>query len=105
MYKVRYSVQAEEDLHDAIDYIAKESVSVALNYLKGYEDNIELLQSNPLMGISCRSKCIEIDCRILIYKSHLIIYRINCDTNEILIIRVYHHTKDYINDLKKKKIL
>jgi len=100
MYKVRYSTQAEADLQNAIEYIAKESsISVALDYLKGYEDKIELLQSNPLMGIACQTKCIKRDCRILVYKSHIVIYHINSNRNEILIIRICHHSEDYTNKL------
>jgi plasmid stabilization system protein ParE len=32
MHKIKYSNQAEADLQDAIEYIAKESVSMALDY-------------------------------------------------------------------------
>jgi plasmid stabilization system protein ParE len=100
MHKIKYSNQAEADLQDAIEYIAKESVSMALDYLNGYEDKIELLQLNPFMGIECKTKLIKRDCRVLVYKSHIIIYKINSTAKEILIIRVYHHSEDYINRLK-----
>jgi len=97
MYKVKYSNQAEVDLYDAIEYIAKESVSIALDYLSGYEENINLLQENPFMGIECKIKLINRDCRVLIYKSHIIIYKINSEDHEILIIRVHHQSEDYKN--------
>jgi len=100
MHKVKYSNQAEVDLHDAITYIAKESVSIALDYLSGYEDKIELLQENPFMGIECKTKLISRDCRVLIYKSHIILYKINSADNEIFIIRVYHQSEDYRNTYK-----
>lgn len=95
MHKVKYSNQAEIDLHNAITYISKESVSIALEYLSGYEDTIELLRRNPFMGTECKTKLIQRDCRVLLYKSHLIIYKINSQKNEIFIIRIYHHSEDY----------
>jgi len=102
MFNVKYSNQAEIDLENAIAHIAKESIKNALNYLKNYEDKIELLQLNPYMGVECKNKRINRDCRILLYKSHIIIYKVNTDLNEIFIVRVYHSTVDYANKLNKK---
>jgi len=100
MYKIKYSNQAEADLHDAIEYIAKESVSIAIDYLNGYQDKIELLQLNPFMGIECKTKLIKRDCRILVYKSHIVIYNIYTTANVIFIVRIYHHSEDYITRLQ-----
>ena len=96
MHKIKYSNQAEKDLQNAIDHITEESVPVALDYLDGYEEKIELLRSNPLMGIECKTKLIKRDCRILFYKSHIVFYKVNNHTQEIFIIRIFHHSEDYI---------
>ncbi len=102
MFSVKYSNKAEIDLENAIAHIAKESVKNALNYLKKYEDKIELLRLNPYMGVECKNKQINRDCRILLYKSHIVIYKVNEELNEIFIVRVYHRAVDYANKLKKK---
>jgi len=97
MYRIKYSKQAEIDIKEAISHIAKESITNALNYLSGYEEKIDLLLSNPYMGIECKAKLINRDCRVLVYKSHLLIYRIKQEDNKIFIIRIYHASEDYIN--------
>jgi plasmid stabilization system protein ParE len=97
MFSIDYSNQAEIDLEDAISYIAKESVSNALKYLKNYEDKIKLLSLNPYMGTECKNKLIKRDCRVLIYESHIIIYRVDESLDSIFLIRIYHGSVDYAN--------
>ena len=103
MHNIKYSNQAEVDLTTAIEYIAQESVTNALHYLKKYEDKIELLRLNPCMGVKCKTKLIKRECRILVYESHIIIYRVDDSLHEIFIIRIYHGSVDYINRFNKEK--
>ncbi len=104
MYNIKYSKQAQIDLEDAISHIAKESQTNALNYLANYEDKIELLKLNPFMGTECKNKLIKRDCRVLVYESHIVIYKVNKVLNEIFIIRIYHTSVDYFNKLNKEKV-
>ena len=97
MHNIKYSNKAQVDLDDSISHIAKDSVSNALNYLKNYEDKIELLRLNPHMGVACKNKLIKRDCRVLVYESHIIIYKIDSKIDEIFIIRIYHGSVDYAN--------
>ena len=97
MYSIKYSNQAEVDIEEAISHIAKESIANALCYLSGYEEKIEILLLNPYMGVECKAKKINRDCRVLVYKSHLVIYRVDKDNSEVFIIRIYHASEDYIN--------
>ncbi len=97
MHNIKYSNKAQEDLDDAISHIAKDSIANALNYLANYEDKIELLRLNPHMGVECKNKLIKRDCRVLVYKSHIIIYKIGSKIDEIFIIRIYHGAVDYAN--------
>lgn len=97
MHNIKYSNKAQVDLDDAISHIAKDSVSNALNYLSNYEDKVELLRLNPYMGVECKNKLIKRDCRVLVYKSHIIIYKIDSKIDEIFIIRIYHGSVDYAN--------
>ncbi len=102
MHSIKYSNQAEIDLEEAISHIAQESITNALNYLSGYEEKIELLLSNPYMGVTCKAKFINRNCRVLVYQSHLIIYRVDQDKRELFIIRIYHASVDYINKFNQE---
>ena len=102
MYSIKYSNQAGVDLEKAISYIAQESITNAMSYLSGYEEKIELLLLNPYMGVACKAKLINKDCRVLVYQNHLIIYRVDKDKSELFIIRVYHASVDYINKFNQE---
>ncbi len=102
MYNIKYSNQAELDLEETISHIAQESITNAISYLSGYEEKIELLLSNPYMGVACKAKRINRDCRVLVYQSHLIIYNIDKDKSELFIIRIYHASVDYINKFNQE---
>ena len=104
MHKLIYSNQAKIDLDDAISHIAEGSVSNALSYLTNYNKKIELLILNPYMGVECKNKLIQRDCRVLIYESHIIIYRVDDILSNILIIRIYHGSANYANKFNKDKI-
>ena len=90
------------DLEEAISHIAQESITNAINYLSDYEEKVELLLSNPYMGVACKVKRINRDCRVLVYQSHLIIYRVDKDKSELFISRVYHASVDYINKFNQE---
>ena len=102
MHNIKYTNQAEVDLDEAISHIAEESVPNAMHYLVGYEEKIELLRENPSMGTYCKNKGIKRECRVLVYKSHIVIYKIIEDQSKILIIRVFHTSVDYVNKLKQE---
>ena len=102
MHNIRYSNLALIDLEDAIYHIAKESKTNALAYLSKYEEKIELLKLNPFMGVECKSKLIKKECRILVYESHIIIYKVDMNINEIFIIRIYHSSVDYTNKFNRE---
>ncbi len=101
MHKIKYSNTAQVDLHDAISHIANENMTNAVNYLLRYEDKIELLKLNPYMGVECKNKLIQRECRVLVHESHIVIYKI-LQNNEILIIRIFHGSADYKNKLNKE---
>ena len=102
MHNIRYSNLALIDLEDAIYHIAKESKTNALAYLSKYEEKIELLKLNPFMGVEFKSKLIKKECRILVHESHIIIYKVDMNINEIFIIRIYHSSVDYTNKFNRE---
>lgn len=99
MHNIKYSNQAEIDIEEAIAHIAKDSTQNALAYFLRYEEKIELLKLNPNMGVDCKSKLINRNCRVLVHESHIIIYKVDVSINEIFIIRIFHSSVDYINKL------
>jgi plasmid stabilization system protein ParE len=102
MHNIRYSNQAQLDINEAIEHIASQSVQNALEYLRRYEEKIELLSLNPHMGIECKNKRIKRDCRVLVHASHIVIYKILDDTKEIYLIRIFHGSADYANELNQE---
>jgi len=100
MHSIRYSTQAQIDIDDAITHIVAESKVNALAYLSRYEEKIELLKLNPYMGVECKNKLIKRDCRVLVHESHIIIYKILEDMNEIYLIRIFHSSVDYANKVE-----
>lgn len=42
-----------------------------------------------------------IECRVLVHESHIIIYRVDENINEIFIIRIYHGSVDYANKFNR----
>ncbi|MAD40792.1 MAG: hypothetical protein CL623_00150 [Arcobacter sp.] len=104
MHNIKYSNKAYVDIVEAIDYIASTSKINALDYLVRYEEKIELLRSNPYMGIECKNKLIKRDCRIIVHESHIIIYKVLNKEKEILIIRIFHSSVDYASKVNNEKI-
>ena len=99
MHSIKYTKQAEVDLDDAISHIAEESISNALHYLVGYEEKIALLRENPFIGTHCKNKHIKRACRVLVYKSHIVVYKVQEVQHEILIIRIFHTSVNYAHQV------
>lgn len=97
MLRIEYSNKAELDLEDIADFIAKDSVNRALAYLDKIQKTIELISKNPSLGVTCESKNIKLECRILIFEEYLIFYK-DIDAS-IFIVRILHSSVNY------KKIL
>jgi len=98
MYSISYTQLAEEDLFELFELIAEDKPTIAVKYITKLEKYIELLQTNPQLGLECKNKNINKDCRILIYDDYLIFYTINNDDN-ILIIRILNSKINYINKI------
>jgi plasmid stabilization system protein ParE len=103
MHSIKYSKQAQADLESAVSHIADESVVNALSYLIRYEEKINLLRLNPYMGVECKNKLIKRECRVLVHESHIIIYKVDADINEIFIIKIYHGAVDYVSKFDRHK--
>lgn len=97
MLRIDFSKDAELDLEEIVDFIALDSVDRALAYLEKIRENISLLSENAHLGVLCKRKNIKLECRILIFESYLVFYKVL--ENSILIIRVLHSSVNYKNIL------
>lgn len=96
--KLNYSVQAILDLESILDYIAKDSLKNALLYTEFLRDKISKLSKSPFIGVECKYKKVNRDCRVYIIDSYLVFYTIKSD--EIIIRRVLHGSRDYKKEFK-----
>ena len=94
-YKLVYTCQAEDDLSSIFDYIAENSVDNALDYIDRMQSAIESLSTSPYIGVSCRTKGIDRDCRILIFENFMIFYQVNEADSKIMILRILHGSRKY----------
>ncbi len=93
--KLIYTCNAEDDLDSIFGYIAENSAMNALNYIDRMQSAIENLTTSPYMGVSCKAKGIERDCRIFIFENYLVFYHVDEDDNEITILRILHASRKY----------
>lgn len=93
MLEIRYSKLAEQDLYSIFKIISEDKPSVAVEYIDKLEETIGLLSTNPKLGIECKNKNIDKDCRILIFENYLIFYKI--DDSAIHIGRILNSRVDY----------
>ncbi|MEA3554822.1 MAG: type II toxin-antitoxin system RelE/ParE family toxin [Campylobacterota bacterium] len=100
MHNLKYSKLAKEDLFNILEVITNDKPMSALEYISKLKSYIELLQSNPQMGIECKNKSINQNCRILIYGNYLIFYKIQ--NNNIDIVRVLSSRTNYKKALNNK---
>lgn len=91
--EIEYTEEAITDLKGIFSHIAQDSVTNALNYIDYLENTIEKLEDNPELGMKCRRKRVRHECRILIIKSHLVIYKLTSD--RVKIVRVLRDKQKY----------
>jgi len=98
--KINHIELAVSDLVKIFDYIARDNKKIALGYITKPKNKIELLSDFPEMGVTCRSKNIDSDCRILIYEDYLVFYELK--SSFIRILRVLYSSIDYQKLLSAK---
>ena len=93
--ELKYSEDALNDLDQILDFIAEDSPVRALKFIDRLKSSIELLVAFPALGVSCQSKGISEDCRVMIFESYLIFYIVNVE--KILILSIINAAKDHTN--------
>ncbi len=91
--QLEYTEEATADLVDLLDHIALDSPKRAFSYVGKLREAIELLQLFPNIGVACKTKGIDEDCRVLTYESYLIFYVVMVDT--VLVKTIINASRDY----------
>ena len=93
MISIRYTKKAKTDLEDIYLLIHKDKKSIADKFINKIDKFIMLLKTNPEMGKDCKEKGLQQDCRVLYYKSYMILYKIS--KTQIIIQRVINTKQNY----------
>ena len=94
--ELKYSEDALDDLEQILDFIAEDSSERALAFIERLKSSIELLITFPGLGVSCQSKGILEDCRVMIFESYLIFYTVLKEN--ILVLSIINAAKDYTKE-------
>jgi len=95
-YKIIYKAYAERDLWELADYLSDYSLSAAEKFLLAVKTKIERLKDTPLIyplidpGYGYRK---------MVVGRHIVIYMVNEQAKEVLILRVVHGKRDYQNNI------
>ena len=95
MAEIEWSLKAENDLNEIIDYIAQDSLEYALSFYEQIREKVENLILFPKMG-RIVPELDEPNIRELFLRNYRIIYRIS--EKKIQIVRLFHGSR--IIDLK-----
>ena len=90
MAEIEWSLKAENDLNEIIDYIAQDSLEYALSFYEQVREKVENLIQFPKMG-RVVYELDEPNIRELILRNYRIIYRILGE--KIQIVRLFHGSR------------
>ena len=81
MISIKFNKKALNDLDKIFKIIVEDKPKSARAYVLKIREFIDLLKYNPQMGVTCRAKYINRNCRVLIYDNYMIEYKIHKDYN------------------------
>lgn len=99
-YNIIRTEKADEQLREIIFYIAEDSgsIDIALNYLDKIEKAINSLEDFPMSGSIPRYSILRKQgYRVLIVERHLVFYKVNEETKEVIIYAVVDGRREYRN--------
>ncbi len=91
--RLKYSEEALNDLDEILMFIAKDSPARAISFIDQIKEKIELLLDFPGLGVSCQSKGIPQEYRVMIFGAYLIFYSVV--EEDILILSIINAAEDY----------
>jgi len=100
MYKVLLTSDANDDIHQIVQFIHLESKNkeTVLSYLKQLEESILSLGKYPERGSNPRYKILRNQgYKYLVVKNHLVFYKVNQEDKIVTVYRVLHQKSTYHN--------
>ena len=97
MVSIEYSLEALVDVEHIFQTILRDKPNAASEYISKLEKCIDLLEFNKEMGVKCKHRSVNFDCRILVFEQYKIFYQLNDE--EVYILRIIHSKQS----MKKKK--
>ncbi len=99
-YQVKQTPLSEEDLDHIIGYIMSENVDAAENLFNHFEKGFEQLESQPFCGTIPDDAFLRLKgYRKLFIEPYVVFYRLNTITETVSIIRIFHMSMDYLDQL------
>jgi len=95
-YSIVYKAYAERDIWEIADYLSDYSMPAAVKFLQKVKSRIESLTEMPLM---CSKINQHQDYRKMVVDDYVVIYIVNEQAKEILIMRVVHGKRNYLHTL------
>ncbi|MCB0501118.1 MAG: type II toxin-antitoxin system RelE/ParE family toxin [Bacteroidetes bacterium] len=96
MAKYELSKKAKSDVEDIADYtIENWGIKQSKEYLVGLYECFEILLDNQSIGRDASE--FSSGLHKFTFKSHIIFYQ--SEGNDILIVRILHHSRDYLSHL------
>jgi plasmid stabilization system protein ParE len=95
-YKIVYKAYAERDLWEIADYLSEHSIPALHNFMQEVKLRIEGLKSMPLMYPKIDTRH---DYRKMVVGSYMVLYIVNEQAKEILIMRIVHGSRNYKSQL------
>jgi toxin ParE1/3/4 len=90
--KVVISAEAEADLEQIADYIAQQSIEIALNFVRELRDKCESLADAP-RAYPLVPRHERLGIRRRPFGNYLIFYRVAADATEV--VHILHGARDY----------
>lgn len=93
MLEVLYSLKSKSDLISIFESIKEDKPNAAKDYTRKLKEYIELLKANPSMGSDCKNKNLKTKCKVVVFRSHLILYKLK--SKKLYILRVINSKENY----------
>jgi plasmid stabilization system protein ParE len=101
-YKIIRSLPAELDLDAILDYLVNtlQNRTAAKDFLDKYEKALRYLPQNPRIYASVQDALLAgMGYRRFIVGNYVTFYRVDEQAKQILIIRIFHQSQDYLGIL------
>jgi len=95
-YRIVYRAYAEKDIWEIAEYLSDFSITTAETFLRELKDKIERLTETPLIYPKIDSYR---EYRKIVVGNYVVVYELEEQTEEIIIIRVVHGKRNYQENL------